>query len=128
PAAVSSSLADPDGSYGVIGPDVFRCEYSYLVRTGGSPFLGYYPCSTPSCLVNGWGQVVAIVVDIALIDPKSKVLLTDANIATIIGNTTLANNSLSDFRTDDTQPGKTLNRWQNYLNNLINPSSPFFNP
>ena len=126
PAATSSSASDT--AYEVIGPDVFRCEYYYLVRTGTSPFLGYYPCSSPGCLVNGWGQVVAIVVDIALIDPKSKVLLTDANIATIIGDTTLANNSLSDFRTDDTQPGKTLNRWQNYLNNLINPSSSFYNP
>jgi hypothetical protein len=112
----------------VIGPDVFRFEYYYLVTTATSPFLGYFPCSSPNCLVNGWGQVAAIVVDIALIDPKSKVLLTDANIVTIIGNTSSANNSLSDFRSDDTTPGKMLNRWQNYLNNLINPSSPFFNP
>jgi len=127
PAAVSSSLADPDGSYEVIGPDVFRCEYYYLVRTGGSPFLGYYPCSSANCLVNGWGQVAAIVVDIALIDPKSKVLLTDANIATIIGNTG-SGNSLADFGGDSGAPGKLLNNWQKWLNNLITPSSPFFNP
>ena len=128
PAATSSSASDT--AYEVIGPDVFRFEYYYLVRTGTSPFLAFLPCFGSDCVggVNGFRSVVAIVVDIALIDPKSKVLLTDANIATIIGNTTLANNSLSDFRTDDSQPGKTLNRWQNYLNNLINPSSSFFNP
>src|SRR6266496_142022 len=42
PAAVSASLADPDGDYELIGPQVFRFEYCYQLKgasdpTGGSP-------------------------------------------------------------------------------------------
>jgi len=107
----------PEPRAEVIGPDVFRFEYYYLVRTGTSPFLGYYPCGVSGCVVNGWGSVAAIVVDIALIDPKSKVLLSDQDIATIIGNTSTTN-SLADFGTLDTQPGKLLNKWQNRLNGI----------
>jgi type II secretory pathway pseudopilin PulG len=123
PAATSSSA--PDTAYEVIGPDVFRFEYYYLITTSGAPFLAYSPCSGGGCTVNGWAQVAAIVVDIALIDPKSKVLLSDQQIATIIGNTSTSN-SLTDFTADQNQPG-FINKWQTYLNNLINPSSQFFN-
>src|SRR4029077_19344930 len=35
-AATSSSLADPDGNYEIIGPQVFRFEYCYLLKANGS--------------------------------------------------------------------------------------------
>ena len=122
-----SASPTPEPRAEVIGPDVFRLEYYYLVRTGTSPFLSYLPCAGPGCAVNGWGHVAAIVVDIALIDPKSKVLLSDQNIATIIGNTVSAN-SLVDFSPDQNASGQLLNKWQNHLNDIINPNSPNFNP
>jgi type II secretory pathway pseudopilin PulG len=107
----------PDPNYEVIGPDVFRFEYYYLVTTPTSPYLAYYPCSAVGCTVNGWGQVAAIVVDIALIDPRSKVLLTNSQIATFNGNVS-STNLLVDFTPDQSQPGQLLTKWQSKLNGI----------
>ena len=63
-------------SYEVIGPQVFRFEYAYLLRANGSLSI------TPPADISG---IAAIIVDIAVIDPKSKVLLTNAQIATLAG-------------------------------------------
>ena len=121
PSAVSTSAVD--SNYEVIGPQVFRFEYYYLVRgqfepgamvaptptpSASPPFLSTIPwdttcaCPTPTptptltpvptptptpiptplpsslcCHLspNGMQDVVAIVIDIAVIDPKSKTLL-----------------------------------------------------
>jgi hypothetical protein len=111
PAATSSSV--PDTDYEVIGPDVFRFEYYYLIRTTGTPFLTYFPCLGLGCTTNAWRQVAAIVVDIAVIDPKSKVLLTDQQLATL---NSAGNPILVDFTSDLTLPGQLLNKWQTNLN------------
>ena len=97
PAAVSAISPDPDGNYEVIGPQVFRFEYAYL-RTDGT--LSITPPSSSS--------MAAIIVDIAAIDPKSKVLLTDAQITTLAAG-------LSDY-TAGMVPGQLRNNWQNTLN------------
>ena len=71
PNAVSSSAAD--AAYEVMGSQVFRFEYCYL-RTNGS--LPSSLVITPPLDGNGqadFSQIAAIVVDIAVIDPKSKV-------------------------------------------------------
>jgi hypothetical protein len=115
PAATSSSASDT--AYEVIGPDVFRFEYYYLrtpPQTSG--FLSTFPCSGPGCTANGWREVTAIVVDIALIDPRSKVLLTNPDIATLNGNSA-STNRLVDFISDPL-PGKLLNTWQTKLNGI----------
>ena len=107
PSAVS--MATTDSSYEVIGPDVFRFEYYYLRTTGA---LSDVPCSAQNCTVNAWREVAAIVVDIAVIDPRSKVLLTDQQIASFNGNSGLTN-FLSDFHTDLNRPGQLFNQqWQ----------------
>ena len=106
----------PEPRAEVIGPDVFRFEYYYLVRTGTSPFLSYYPCTGVGCVGTDWGSVMAIVVDIALIDPKSKVLLTDQQIASL--NTGSSGSFLADFGGDDTTPGHLINTWQKKLNGI----------
>jgi hypothetical protein len=105
----------------VIGPQVFRFEYYYLLKGGIDPTGGTFysavlsdtpwdtricacpaaspiatptptgtPITTPTppslcCHVapEGMQDVAAIVVDIAVIDPKSKVLLTDAQISSL---------------------------------------------
>jgi type II secretory pathway component PulJ len=103
-AATSSSTADP--AYEVIGPQVFRFEYYYLLKNGN---FSDTPWITPTHdSVSGMQDVSAIVVDIAVIDAKSKVLLTDAQIATLGA-------SLSDY-TRGMVPGQLRTSWQNTLN------------
>jgi hypothetical protein len=97
PAATSSSTSDT--AYEVIGPQVFRFEYCYLLKANGSL------SSTPPGDISG---IAAIVVDIAAIDPKSNVLLTDTQIASLAGQ-------LDDY-TSGMAPGQLRNNWQNTLN------------
>jgi hypothetical protein len=113
PSAVSMSTAD--SSYEVIGPDVFRFEYYYLLSDGA---LLESPCIGQNCTLNGWRDVAAIVVDLAVIDPRSKVLLTDQQVATFNGNSGLTN-FLSDFHSDLNRPGQLLMQWQTRLNRPI---------
>jgi hypothetical protein len=98
-AATSSSLADPDGNYEIIGAQVFRFEYCYLLRTNGSLSI------TPPSDISG---IAAIVADIAVIDSKSKVLLNNAQITSLAGQ-------LVDYSAN-MAPGQLRNNWQNALN------------
>ncbi len=107
--------ADP--GYEVIGPDVFRFEYYY--QLGGN--LSESPCSGAGCTLNAWKQVTAIVVDIALIDPRSTLLLNSSgsDIATLNGNNGGPYaNFLRDFHSDLNRPGLLINAWQNTLNSI----------
>ena len=108
PAAASSTTADPD--YETAGPQVFRFEYYYLLSS--SPSVG-----TANQLTAGsWSStdtfsvkdVAAIVVAIAVIEPKSKVLLSNSDVAALAG-------TLPDFTTDWV-PGQLVTQWQNALN------------
>ena len=56
--------------------------------------------------------------DLAVIDPRSKVLLTDQQIATFNANSGLTN-FLNDWSSDLNRPGRLLNAWQNKLNSVI---------
>jgi len=96
-AATSSSTSDAD--YEVIGPQVFRFEYCYLLKATGSLSI------TPPSDISG---IAAIVADIAVIDDKSKVLLTNTQITSLAGQ-------LSDYATNMV-PGQLRNNWQNTLN------------
>ena len=81
----SANYTDPD--YEVIGPQVFRFEYYFLLTpdpTTGLPrgfSEGSQWTNTNTFLIK---DVAAIVADIAVIDPRSKEPLTDAQIATLI--------------------------------------------
>jgi hypothetical protein len=113
PSAGSTTTAD--SSYEVIGPDVFRFEYYYLLTNGA---LADAPClNANNCTLNAWRDVAAIVVDIAVIDPRSKLLLTNQQIGTLNGNSSL-NNFLTDWSQDLNRPGKLLLQWQNRLNRI----------
>ena len=112
PAATSSSLADPDGNYETIGPQVFRFEYCYL-RTNGSLVI------TPPLDSNSradLSQIAAIVADVAVIDSKSKVLLSDAQITTLAAG-------LSDYTAGMT-PGQLRSNWQTYLDGITSLPRP----
>jgi hypothetical protein len=71
--STATSTSTSDAAYDLVGSQVFRFEYCYL-RTNGSFVI------TPPLGSSGrvdLSQIAAIVVDIAVIDPKSKVLLSD---------------------------------------------------
>ena len=117
---VPSGTPDPD--YEIAGPQVFRFEYYYLLTpdptTHASRGLsaGALWASTNAFNIT---DVAAVVVAIAVIDPKSKVLLTDSQISTLAS-------SLIDWGTTScpgcptqtqwqTTPGLLKARWQNTL-------------
>jgi type II secretory pathway component PulJ len=85
PAATSSSTTD--GDYEPIGPQIFRFEYYYQLQSGDlndSPWDDINP-SPSHTTVSGLRDVGAIVVVIATIDPKSRVLINDAQLTTLAG-------------------------------------------
>jgi hypothetical protein len=86
PAAISSTGIDSD--YETAGPQVFRFEYYYLLS--GSPSVGtaYQLSAGPWSGTDTFSvkDVAAIVVAIAVIEPKSKVLLRNDQIATLAGS------------------------------------------
>jgi hypothetical protein len=108
PAATSNSLSD--AAYEVIGPQVFRFEYCYLLTSGT---LSIVPPLDGDSHAD-FSQIAAILVDIAVIDPKSKVLLNNAQIASLAGQ-------LTDWplNTSGQKPGYLRTQWQNTLNALI---------
>jgi hypothetical protein len=96
----------PEPRAEVIGSQVFRFEYCYLLTNGSLSI-------TPPSDVSG---IAAIIADIAVIDPKSKVLLTAAQITTLAGG-------LSDY-TAGMVPGQLRTNWQTYLNGITNLPRP----
>ena len=100
PAATNGSTSDSD--YELVGPQIFRFEYYYLLTTGA---LSPGPWTSTNAVAIK--DVAAIVVAIAAMDPKSKVLVTNSQIATIAG-------SLSDYTTS-IGPGQLLAGWQTAL-------------
>ena len=105
PAATSSSVSDT--AYEVIGPQVFRFEYCYLLRSNGSLSI------TPPTDISG---IAAIIADIAVIDSKSKVLLTNTQITSLAGQ-------LSDYAAG-MAPGQLRTSWQNTLNGITTVPRP----
>ena len=109
----SSAYDDPDPAkrtYEIIAPQVFRFEYYYLEKTTGA--LVPYPAAWTSLSTVAISDASAIVVAIAVIDPKSKVLLSNSQI------TTLAE-SLPDYASE-LGPGQLLAQWQSALDGITN--------
>jgi len=98
PSATDSSSPDPD--YETIGPQVFRFEYLYFLKDGT---LGVVPGAP------GMQDVAAISVCIAVVDPRSKMLLSNSQLGTLAGR-------LEDF-SSSMQAGELLGRWQTALDN-----------
>jgi len=103
PSAVSTSAAD--GDYEIIGAQAFRFEYYYLLKNGN---LSTTPWDRTSghTSVSGMQDVAAIIVDIAAIDSKSKALLSNSNITTLI-------QMLADY--NGQVPGALIANWQSTL-------------
>jgi type II secretory pathway pseudopilin PulG len=84
----------------IIGPQVFRFEYYYLLKNGNLSATPWYTSSS----VRGMQDVAAIVVDIAVVDPKSRGLISDV--------TALAQ-SLSDYNGE--APGVLRANWRSAI-------------
>ena len=65
--------------FDIIGHDVFRFEYRYLLKNGDLSATPWYATSS----VRGLQDVSAIIVNIAVIDPKSRALLSNSDVAAL---------------------------------------------
>src|SRR5262249_6395863 len=99
-AAICSDNTDPDGSYETIGPGVFRLEYYYLLKDGtvtDTPRVNGAvnwndSTTTLSAKLNAFGDVEAIGVAIAVIDPASRSLISQDQVVNLMSD-------LPDFQT-----------------------------
>jgi hypothetical protein len=115
--ASSSAYDDTDPAkrtYETIGPQVFRFEYYYLEKATGN--LVANPAAWNSLSDVAIKDATAIVVAIAVIDPRSKILLSNAQVATLA-------ESLPDYASG-LRPGELLAQWQSVLDNLANMPRP----
>src|SRR5581483_102411 len=127
PSAISATdWADSE----VIGPQVFRFEYYYLLRNGR---LSDIPWDTATHnVVNGMQDVSAIVVDIAAIDSKSKALLSDSTTPPQIAQVASQLIDWGDTACPgcptqtqwQTTSGLLRAQWQNTLNGITNLPRP----
>jgi hypothetical protein len=110
----TNQAPDPSSAsaYEIMGPQVFRFEYYYLLKASGNLSI------TPP---NDIAGIAAIIADIAVIDSKSKVLLNDSQIATFA--TPGEANFLSDY-TSGMTPGQLRAQWQNTLNGITSLPRP----
>ena len=118
PSVASSSTYDDTDpakrTYEIIGPQVFRFEYYYFEKATGN--LVAYPAAWTSLSAAAIKDAAAIVVAIAVIDPKSKVLLSNSQVATLV-------ESLPDY-VSGLRPGELLAQWQSVLDNITNMPRP----
>ena len=101
-------------TYEVVGPQVFRFEYYYLEKATGNPVA--FPVAWTSLSAVAIKDAAAIVVAIAVIDPKSKILLSNSQIAALV-------ESLPDY-VSGLRPGELLGQWQSVLDNMTNMPRP----
>jgi hypothetical protein len=101
----TATNANSDPDYELIGPNVFRFEYYYLLKNGSLS-------DTPTAIQN----VAAIAIAIATVDPRSRVLLSDLQVTTLAGR-------LTDFTTS-MKPGDLLGQWQTTLDGVTDMPRP----
>jgi prepilin-type N-terminal cleavage/methylation domain-containing protein len=82
-----------DADYEVIGPQIFRFEYWYLLKSGILTDVPWDQAATPAhTWLNGWTDVQAIAVAIAIIDPASRTLIPSSTLLDMASD-------LDDFKT-----------------------------
>lgn len=105
----SATNANVDSDYELVAPYIFRLEYYYLLKNGSFSVTPWDSAIGHSA-VSGMQDVAAISVCVAAIDPKSRVLLSDAQLTTLVGR-------LPDFSTS-MAPGALLSAWQSALDGV----------
>jgi hypothetical protein len=113
----TNQFPDPSSSsaYETMGPQVFRFEYYYLLKNGsfsGTP----WDTGAGHTAVNGMQDVSAIIANAAVIDSKSKVLLTDSQVTMLAAG-------LSDYAVG-LGPGQLRANWQAYLDGITSLPRP----
>jgi prepilin-type N-terminal cleavage/methylation domain-containing protein len=113
-----------DTNYELAGPQIFRMEYSYLLKgqtiagTSYDSILSAIPWDsriTGHTAVNGMQDVAAITVAIAVVDPKSRVLISDTQLTALAA-------SMNDFPAAGTpKPGDLEAQWQTAINSAAIP-------
>lgn len=107
--------ADPSSvTYEIIGPQVFRFEYYYIQKATGA--LVPYPGTWSSLSAVAINDISAVVVAIAVVDTKGRVLLSNAQIAMLAGR-------LPDYDAS-MGPGGLLAQWQSILDNTADMPRP----
>lgn len=116
PSATDLTAAPtPDPDTDSIAPYIFRFEYYYLLKNGNVAATPW-DASAGHTSVNGLQDVAAISVVIATIDPKSRLLISDSQLTTIVGE-------LPDFA-PTMKPGDLLSQWQTTLDAITNMPRP----
>jgi hypothetical protein len=120
----------PEPRAEVIGPQIFRFEYYYLLKGQVVSGTTYNPIFTDTpwdtrisghTNISGMRDVAAIIAGIAVVDPKSRVLLIDAQIATLAGTlidyggSAAANCPSPNWQT----PGELRRQWQCALDSTV---------
>ena len=103
PAATNG---DADADYEPIAPNVFRFEYYYLLNNN-TPSITPWDVGAGHSVTAGMRDVAAISVAIAAIDPKSRALLSDAQLTALAAG-------MNDFATS-MGPGGLAAQWQSAL-------------
>lgn len=111
--AATNGDSDPD--YELIAPYVFRFEYYYLLKNGNLSDTPW-DSSVGHTSVSGMQDVAAISACVATMDPKSRVLISDSQLTTLIGR-------LSDF-SPSMAPGGLLSLWQTALDGTTDMPRP----
>ena len=82
--STATSSNAPDADYSVVAAGVFRFEYYYILKSTGAASEAPWP-AIPQINVTDIG---ALAVNIAVIDPRSRALVTDSAIADLVGRMT----------------------------------------
>ena len=110
-----SAAPTPDPDTDSIAPYIFRFEYYYLLKNGNVSATPWDP-SAGHTSVSGLQDVAAISVAVATIDPRSRLLISDSQLTTIIGQ-------LADFAAS-MKPGDLLSQWQTALDGITTMPRP----
>jgi prepilin-type N-terminal cleavage/methylation domain-containing protein len=120
PSTISGSWpaatgATADSDYELIAPFVFRFEYYYLLKNGALSDTPWDSASGHTAL-SGLQDLAAISISIAAIDPKSRVIVSDAELTTLAGR-------MNDFA-PSMQPGELLAQWRTALDGTTDIARP----
>jgi type II secretion system protein J len=96
-----------DSDYELLGPQVFRFEYAYLLSDGSFSDTPWQTSAGHST-IDGMRDVVAIQISIAAMDSSSRILVSDTQLATLEG-------SMVDFA-PSMNPGDLFTQWQSAVN------------
>jgi prepilin-type N-terminal cleavage/methylation domain-containing protein len=106
-----------DDDYETIGPQVFRFEYYYLLKNGDLTDTPWDTTATPPhTKVDGLKDIEAIVVAIAVVDSRSRSVLTDQDIADLA-------TQMNDFKTQNgngpVKTGVLEEQWQKVITDNV---------